>query len=166
MRLHRPTWVAILSMHVAASSAVAQTALELQPILDRLDSAITFRGARGQFSGVVSVARLDGRGGEVLYSRAIGTADRSNGRPITTATRFVTASVAKTFTAVSVLQLVDAGRIRLNAPIGEYLSASRSSAGPRPGHGSRAVDSHRWDRRTIVRARLHSKRCRAQRVPR
>ena len=111
-------------MHVAASSAVAQTARELQPILDRLDSAITVRGANGQFSGVVSVARLDGRGGEVLYSRAIGTADRSNGSPITTTTRFVTASVAKTFTAVSILQLVDAGRLRLGAPIGQYLPAS------------------------------------------
>jgi CubicO group peptidase (beta-lactamase class C family) len=124
MRLQLPLLFVVVATHVAAPTAAAQRTRELQPVVDRLDSAISSRSATGQFSGVALVARLDGRGGDVLYSRATGMADRSNRSPITTATRFVTASVAKTFAAASVLQLVDAGRVRLDAPIGRYLSAS------------------------------------------
>jgi CubicO group peptidase (beta-lactamase class C family) len=96
----------------------------LRPVLDRLDSAITSRSASGRFSGVALVARLDGHGGEVLYSRAAGVADRSSELPVTMATRFVTASVAKAFTAVAVMQLVDSGRLRLDTPMGQQLRAN------------------------------------------
>src|SRR5262249_52270298 len=59
MRPHFPLLVVVVvATHVAAPSADAQRTPELQPVLDRLDSAISARSATGQFSGVALVARL------------------------------------------------------------------------------------------------------------
>jgi D-alanyl-D-alanine carboxypeptidase len=69
------------------------------------------------FSGAVLVAK-DGR---VLFSRAYGLADRSRRIPNTLRTRFRIGSMNKMFTAVAVLQLVEAGTVKLTAPLGTYL---------------------------------------------
>jgi D-alanyl-D-alanine carboxypeptidase len=69
------------------------------------------------FSGAVLVAK-DGR---VLFSRAHGLADRSRRIPNTLRTRFRIGSMNKMFTAVAILQLVEAGKVKLTAPLGTYL---------------------------------------------
>jgi D-alanyl-D-alanine carboxypeptidase len=71
----------------------------------------------GQFSGAVLVAK-DGR---VLFSRAYGLADRERRIPNTVRTRFRIGSMNKMFTAVAILQLVEAGKVKLTAPLGTYL---------------------------------------------
>lgn len=73
--------------------------------------------ARDRFSGVVLVARRDA----VLFEQAYGDADRERRIRTQIDTRFSTASIGKLFTAVAVLQLVQAGKVRLDAPFGEYL---------------------------------------------
>jgi len=73
--------------------------------------------AMGDFSGVVLVAA----GGRPVVLRAAGMADREQGVANTIDTRFGLASMGKMFTAVAVLQLVQAGRVELDAPIGTYL---------------------------------------------
>jgi D-alanyl-D-alanine carboxypeptidase len=70
-----------------------------------------------QFSGAALVAK-DGR---VLFSHAYGLADRKRQVPNTTQTRFRIGSMNKMFTAVAVLQLVEAGKLKLTAPLGTYL---------------------------------------------
>lgn len=70
------------------------------------------------FSGVVLVAR----GGVPIYHKAVGLADREQARANTLGTRFRIASMTKMFTAVAVLQLVQAGKLRLGAPLGTYLT--------------------------------------------
>jgi CubicO group peptidase (beta-lactamase class C family) len=45
----------------------------------------------------------------------------SNGRPVTQDTPFYIGSASKAMTAVAVMQLVDAGRIELDAPVQRYL---------------------------------------------
>jgi CubicO group peptidase (beta-lactamase class C family) len=71
----------------------------------------------GQFSGAVLVAK-DGR---VLFRHAYGLADRNRRIANTIRTRFRIGSMNKMFTAVAILQLVQAGKLKLTAPLGTYL---------------------------------------------
>ncbi len=71
----------------------------------------------GDFSGAVLIAR----NGKVLLRRAWGLADREVGESNRPDSRFRVASVGKMFTAVAVMQLVERGRIALDAPVGRYL---------------------------------------------
>jgi D-alanyl-D-alanine carboxypeptidase len=81
-----------------------------------IDARLALEG--DAFSGVVLVAR----GGVPIYQKAVGLADREQGRANTLGTRFPIASMTKMFTAVAVLQLVQAGKLRLDAPLGAYLT--------------------------------------------
>ncbi|MBO9499572.1 MAG: beta-lactamase family protein [Novosphingobium sp.] len=84
----------------------------------RADRAIEQAMAAGPFPGVaVAVARR----GRVIYSKGFGLADREAGTPATAATRFPIGSITKPVTCLSVLQLVDKGRIALDAPASRYL---------------------------------------------
>lgn len=62
-----------------------------------------------------------GLGGEIGFSKAYGLADLAAGTPMRTDHLFKVASHSKTFTATLVLQLVDAGRVALDDPIGRYV---------------------------------------------
>ena len=73
--------------------------------------------ATDEFSGAVLVAR----NGEVLLEDAWGLADRKAGTPNTTDTKFRIGSMNKMFTAVATLQLVEAGKLALDDPIGKHL---------------------------------------------
>lgn len=71
-----------------------------------------------RFSGAVLVAR----NGKVLLEKAWGRANRETGAPITADTQFRLGSMNKMFTAVAALQLVEAGKLALDAPVGRYLT--------------------------------------------
>lgn len=73
--------------------------------------------AADRFAGAVLLAK----DGEVLFTDAYGLADREQNVPNTLATRFRIGSMNKMFTAVSVLQLVQAGKVRLADPLGNYI---------------------------------------------
>jgi CubicO group peptidase (beta-lactamase class C family) len=73
--------------------------------------------AADRFAGAVLVAK-DGR---VLLSKAYGLADRKRGIPNTRRTLFRIGSMNKMFTAVAILQLVEAGNVELTASLGKYL---------------------------------------------
>jgi CubicO group peptidase (beta-lactamase class C family) len=60
------------------------------------------------------------RGGQIEYMRGYGVADDA-GRPVTPQTPFLVASLSKSFTALAVMQLVEAGKIDLEAPVQAYL---------------------------------------------
>ena len=81
-------------------------------------SALRRMVTTGQFSGAVLIAK----NGKVLFSRAYGLADRERRIPNTLDTRFRIGSMNKMFTAVAILQLVEAGKIELSAPLGKYLT--------------------------------------------
>jgi CubicO group peptidase (beta-lactamase class C family) len=74
--------------------------------------------AADQFAGAVLVAR----NGQPLLQRAWGLADREAGTPATLDTRFRLGSMNKMFTAVATLQLVQAGKLSLDDPIGKHLT--------------------------------------------
>ncbi len=72
---------------------------------------------KDQFSGAVLVARH----GKVLLQKAWGLANREAGTPNTLDTKFRLGSMNKMFTAVATLQLVEAGKLALDDPIGKHL---------------------------------------------
>lgn len=74
--------------------------------------------AADRFSGAVMVAK----NGKPVFAEAYGFADREHKTPNTLKTRFRISSMNKMFTAVSILQLVQAGKLGLNDPIGKYLT--------------------------------------------
>lgn len=115
---HRITGVRIAPTDPPAEAGAPLTAGALGREIDAYVARLV---EADQFSGVVVVAQ----GGDVLFERAYGLADPEAGTPNTLGTRFGVASVGKTFTAVAVAQLVEAGRIALDAPVGQYLPELR-----------------------------------------
>ncbi len=92
----------------------------------RLDHAL----ARAQREGRVPslVAGLV-RGGRLVWSGAAGTVDgRSGGRPTDDDTQYRMGSITKTFVAVCVLRLRDAGRLELTDRFGEHVPGSALDA--------------------------------------
>jgi CubicO group peptidase (beta-lactamase class C family) len=73
--------------------------------------------AAGRFSGTVLVAKR----GKILFSGAYGLADREKKIENKLDTQFRIGSMNKMFTAVSILQLVQAGKINLTDPLGNYI---------------------------------------------
>lgn len=87
---------------------------------ERIASALSERLAAAEaagFSGSVLLAK----GEDVVFERQVGRADPASGAPVTAATRFNLGSTGKLFTTVTVMQLVEQGRLDLDAPIGRYL---------------------------------------------
>jgi len=72
-------------------------------------------------SDAMSGALIVAKDGKVLLQWQGGFADRSQAQAITPATRFRLASLNKMFTAVAVLQLVDAGKLSLDDTISRHL---------------------------------------------
>ena len=60
--------------------------------------------------------------GKPIFTGAYGMADREKKIPNTLNTKFRIGSMNKMFTAVSILQLVEAGKISLSDPVGKYLA--------------------------------------------
>lgn len=61
------------------------------------------------------------RDGDQVWRGAAGVADTATGRPVDAGMRHRVGSITKTFTAAAVMQQVESGHIRLDAPIGRYL---------------------------------------------
>ena len=107
---------------MSASASRAQSTVghpdSLRQLLDqRLTPWLKDRAAAGTFSGVVVVAR----NGQTVYSAAFGDANRAKGKRNDLTTPFNIGSTGKMFTAVAIGQLVDSGKLDLDAPVGRYL---------------------------------------------
>jgi D-alanyl-D-alanine carboxypeptidase len=70
-----------------------------------------------RFSGAVLIAQ----NGKTILDEAYGLADREAKTPNTVDTQFRFGSMGKMFTAVSIMQLAQAGKLDLTAPVGRYL---------------------------------------------
>ncbi|MDR8408852.1 beta-lactamase family protein [Nonomuraea sp. 3-1Str] len=82
---------------------------ELQSAMDGIHSA--------GMPGVYAEVREAGQ----VWRGASGVADLETGRPVRPDMRQRVGSITKAFTAAAILQQVEKGRIRLDAPIGHYL---------------------------------------------
>jgi CubicO group peptidase (beta-lactamase class C family) len=61
--------------------------------------------------------------GRVIYNKGFGTAGKN--RSVTANTPFAIASLSKAFTAMAVMQLVEAGKLKLDTPVEQVLPAFR-----------------------------------------
>jgi D-alanyl-D-alanine carboxypeptidase len=104
--------------------AVARPAEFAVPRLSQTDLVAALRSelekdsADGKFSGAVLLAK----DGSPIFTGAYGMADREKKIPNTLNTKFRIGSMNKMFTAVSILRLVQAGKISLSDPVGKYLT--------------------------------------------
>lgn len=78
--------------------------------MESLEDVVTAAAVAEGFSGVVRVDRLD----DILVAQAFGLADRAFQVTNTLDTQFGTASATKTLTALTVLSLVEQGRLKLS----------------------------------------------------
>lgn len=73
--------------------------------------------AADSFAGAVLIAR----DGKPVFAQAYGLADRERKIANTLQTRFRIGSMNKMFTAVSIMQLVQAGKLKLTDPLGKFV---------------------------------------------
>jgi len=93
--------------HLSASELIAA----VRPKLDQ-------DAAAGRFAGAALIARY----GKPILAEAYGLMDREHKTPNELKTRFRIGSMNKMFTATATLQLVQAGKLGLNDPLGKYLT--------------------------------------------
>lgn len=82
-----------------------------------IDRYLQREAARDAFRGVVLVARGD----RIVHHAAYGLSNQENGAANTTGTAFHIGSLTKSFTATTVMQLVEDGVLDLHTPISRYL---------------------------------------------
>jgi CubicO group peptidase (beta-lactamase class C family) len=94
----------------AADSLAEKLQKEVGPWLET-------QAKNGAFSGVVLVTR----NGAPLFSATYGMADRARKVPNTLDTRFNLGSMNKMWTAIAIAQLVEQGKVDLDATVGTYV---------------------------------------------
>ncbi|MBN1666816.1 MAG: beta-lactamase family protein [Anaerolineales bacterium] len=84
----------------------------------QLDSALEDIMARWEIPGLgVGIVEQ----GEIVYARGFGVQSLETGVPVTPDTLFCVASIAKCFVACAIMQLVEQGKLQLDAPVVKYL---------------------------------------------
>lgn len=116
------TALALLSIAGAAAGASAQASSSTSRADAVFDVAAldTFVEAQMRQARIPGVALAVIKEGQVLAMRGYGRADPS-GHPVTPQTPFIMGSNAKTFTALAVMQLVEAGQVEFDAPVQRYI---------------------------------------------
>ena len=111
----------ISKIEVRATPRPAEFALPrltLQGATEAFGKQLEEGTAADRFSGAALVAQ----NGKILFEHAYGLANREKKTPNTLETQFRIGSMNKMFTAVSILQLVQSGNVRLSDPFGKYLA--------------------------------------------
>ncbi|MET0219267.1 MAG: serine hydrolase domain-containing protein [Tardiphaga sp.] len=83
-----------------------------------IDQTLRQAAETGSIPGVVAMAAT---GNEVIYQGAFGQRDLSKDQPMTADSVFWIASMTKAVTSAAAMQLVEQGRLSLDAPIGTVL---------------------------------------------
>jgi serine beta-lactamase-like protein LACTB len=110
----RAGFLLLLPAALVAQSASALTADQVK----RIEQLVTTEMARTSIPGV-SVAI----GGKFRWAQGFGMADLENLVPVTPETRIRLGSISKPITAVAVMQLVEQGKIDIDAEIQQYVPA-------------------------------------------
>jgi CubicO group peptidase (beta-lactamase class C family) len=99
--------------HAAAASG-AQTATPDFAGIDKfVEAEMQAQHIPGLALGIV-------QGNQIMHLKGFGVAD-SSGRTVTPQTPFIIGSVSKSFTALAIMQLVEQGKIELDAPVQRYI---------------------------------------------
>jgi CubicO group peptidase (beta-lactamase class C family)/predicted dienelactone hydrolase len=109
--IHYETTTHAAQAHPAASILDEETVAKLEAVVEQ---GMQDYHTPGIALGVV-------KNGELVYAKGFGVAELGSERPVTPQTVFCLASIAKTVTSTAILQLVEQGKINLDAPVTDYL---------------------------------------------
>lgn len=107
----RASLIAIAALCLTATPALSQD-------VQRMDQIAQTRFQSGEFMGSVIVAK----DGQPLFEKGYGFANLEWQNPNDGETRFRLASLTKQFTAVALLLLEERGKLRLDDPVGKYMT--------------------------------------------
>ena len=86
-------------------------------VFKKINEYLEDQANKNKLSGSVLLAK----DGKILFEKSIGYASKRFKVPNNRDTKFNLASIGKLFTAVAILQLIEAGKIGIDDPIGKYL---------------------------------------------
>src|SRR5262245_46373022 len=90
--------------------------------LQRINQMIERRIAAGDIAGAVTIVA---RKGKVVHQAAHGVMDLQSKQPMSTASMFRIASMTKPVVGVSIMMLVEEGKLHLNDPVSRYIPQFR-----------------------------------------
>jgi len=139
MKLSRPLAICLLvavacgiaAVMLGSTSAAADDGPDLAALDRYVRSEMDAQRIPGLALGIV-------HGDRIVHVQGFGQADRS-GRQVTPQTPFLIGSVTKSFTALAIMQLSEAGRVQLDAPVQRYLPWWRVAD---PGASTRVTVRH------------------------
>src|SRR5262245_42346244 len=97
-------------------SLIFVIAAPAQDFVSRADTYVEAYVRQGKFRGGVLV----GKDGKPLFRKAYGPADAEWDIPNTPDTKFRIGSITKQFTGMAILQLVEAGKVKIDDPVKKY----------------------------------------------
>lgn len=108
-------WSRVASAEVTYATTTSPTVADAVKVLEPwIDEQMSYQGVPG-----MSVAVIHDQ--EVIWEAAYGFADLRSKRPMTPQTLCRLGSVTKLFTSTAIMQLRDAGKLRLDDPVTDYL---------------------------------------------
>ncbi|WP_412068377.1 serine hydrolase domain-containing protein [Rubrivirga sp. IMCC43871] len=135
--------LAFLIVVALCASVAAQSAQSAHPLIERIETGLVPSllieneprepvgiGARMAQLGVPGASLAFVEGGEVVWARAYGLAHVATGTAATPETRFQAASLSKPIAATAALDLVDDGRLALDADVNRALASWRVPDSP------------------------------------
>jgi CubicO group peptidase (beta-lactamase class C family) len=116
----------VLGLLLCVFTLVLTTSARIQPCRAPEVQQSEFQAIDDYIQSEMQKAHIPGlalvivQGDQVVHSRGFGIAS-PEGRPVTPRTPFIIGSLSKSFTALAILQLAEAGKIDLDAPVQRYL---------------------------------------------
>ena len=118
-------WAVLAALVVGAAYLVSRPGSDT-PTANGAGTAPEFAAIERFVQDEMAAQRIPGlalgivKGNRIAYLRGFGEADQS-GRAVTPKTPFIIGSLSKSFTALAIMQLVEAGKVELDAPVQRYL---------------------------------------------
>jgi CubicO group peptidase (beta-lactamase class C family) len=118
----RLTIVWILSLAIASPTIAQQATVADHPrVQEALHLLEVWVDAQRAYEAIPGISMAVVHDQDVLWSKGFGYANRERQTPATPQTMYSICSISKLFTAVGVMQLRDAGKVRLDDPVGKHV---------------------------------------------
>lgn len=125
MNITRPSAIAIVSVAMLLAGAPGVGASSVTPDFGAIDAYVRSQMSDAHLPGVaIGIVH----GAEVVHVEGFGQADRHSSA-VTADTPFIIGSLSKSFTALAVMQLAEAGTVNLDAPAQKYVPDFRLKDG-------------------------------------
>ena len=148
LRINRMLTILLLvALLLSACQPIQPVVIEQAPA-SKLDGP-TINQIETLVKGIMDAKQVPGvavgivKAGELVYAKGFGVAEFGSDRPVTTKTLFHMASLNKTVVAITIMQLVEAGKLDLDNPVTNYLPNFKLADGRYKDITVRQLLSHR-----------------------